>query len=207
MFYLGKIAVISCFCLVSLKAEASLENKVKGLIKRGETKVKTVKNKAEKKFYELEFKFRQAKADVEAIREYLDRDQNMAILSDEVTTGPVTVTQMQFNDSKKALIVKASDEVISSCEVNLDEAKCKTGASYFVVFGIKDKGPQIALGPIDGGASSINFSFTAPDKIGVYQIRFRVVEAKTEEEALFGWFNEAGNEPAANSTLALLIVR
>lgn len=152
----------------------------------------------------------QIKGDAKAIQEYLDHYQWKGVIEERTTSGVATLKHLKLNGHRKAVVCSPGETVACKVKAFLDPDKCSKVSLYHVVIGLKGIGPQTTICNYPGlaaGRSIEEFKLTAPRDVGVYEVRFRVVESLTESGALDSWVDVQGNEPDASTTIGAIIVK
>ncbi len=148
--------------------------------------------------------------DLNGIQDYLNHYHWKGVLEDAATSGPVTLKHLELNDHSRAVVVKAGEKIDAEVKCILDPEQCSIFGLYRIVVGIKGEGPQAVIANESGliaRKSRESFTLIAPDKPGLYQIRFRPVDAYFQSTALHAWKDEAGNEPDGTTTIGIIVVK
>lgn len=149
--------------------------------------------------------------DFNAIQDYLDHYHWKGIIEDKATSGPATLEHLELNEHSRAIVVQPGEKIEAEVKCSLDVEQCSIFGLYRIVVGIKGEGPQAVIGNEFGGLGAgktrEQFTLTAPDKPGMYQIRFRPVDAFFKETALNAWKDEEGNEPDGKTTIGIIFVK
>lgn len=146
----------------------------------------------------------------EAIQEYLDNYHWKGVIQDKATSGPATLKHLELNDHSRAVIVKPGEKIEAEVKCTFDTEQTSILSVYRIVVGLKGGEPQAVIGNESGltaGKSTEKFTLRAPEKAGIYQIRFRTVDAYTKSAALDAWKDGEGNEPDGTTTIGLIIVK
>lgn len=148
---------------------------------------------------------------IEDIQQYLQSHDFKGVIKDHVSSGPATVSAVTLNGHKRAIVVKPGERIEGKLKYKLDKDRCKDIQYHRILLGLKDVGPQttvgIGIGFLADKENEETFTLIAPEKPGVYQIRFRSVENYTETEALKHWKDEHGNEPSVKKTVGIVVVK
>lgn len=150
------------------------------------------------------------KGDYEAAQKYFDHYTWKGVIEDHTTSGVATLGPLKLNGHSKAVVVHPGEKVECEVQCSLDREKCSALSLYRIVVGLKGLGAQTTLCNYLGvvaGDSVEKFILTAPLDLGVYEVRFRVVESLTETEALNAWVDAQGNEPDRTTTIGVMIVK
>lgn len=145
-----------------------------------------------------------------AIQDYLDKYEWRGMVQDEVISDPATLKHLQLNGHSRAVVAKPGERIECLVECSLDPLKCSPLHLYRVVVGIKGEGAQTTIANEFGLAARETlerFDLIAPAKPGVYEVRFKVVEAAFERSAIDAWKDAKGREPDATKTIGVIIVK
>ncbi len=148
--------------------------------------------------------------DVSAIQDCLNNYQWKGLIQDKATSGPVTLKHLELNDHSRAIVVRPGEQIAAEVKCILDSNEVDPLGVYRVVIGIKGEGPQTTIGNEIGFAAKTSrekFTLNAPDKAGIYEVRFRCVDALFKSTGLEAWKDEGGNEPDATTTIGIIVVR
>ncbi len=148
--------------------------------------------------------------DFNAIQDYLDHYHWKGLIEDTATSGPATLRHLELNDNSRAIVVKPGEQIEAEVKCILDSKQCAKFDLYRIVVGIEGVGPQAVIGNelgLAAGTTREKFTLTAPNKPGMYQIRFRPVDAFFESTALHAWKDDQGNEPDGKTTIGIIIVK
>lgn len=147
---------------------------------------------------------------IEAIQDYLNHHTWGGIVSDPATSDVATLSDAKLNGHSHAVAVHPGDKISGTVKAVLNKDQCSSLAFYRVVLGFQGQGGQTTVCNYFGavaGESQESFTLTAPAEPGLYQIRFRVVKAFTEAEALNNWVDADNNEPDASTTIGIVYVK
>lgn len=148
--------------------------------------------------------------DIAAIQNYLDNYPWKGLIQDKASSGPATLKHLQLNGHPKVVAVKPGERIEGIVQCHLHRDKCDPWAHYRVVLGIKGVGPQTTIFNHFGflaGESLEKFVLIAPSQPGLYEIRFKHVEAILENTAFDAWKDENGNEPDGTTTIGIIYVK
>ena len=148
--------------------------------------------------------------DIEGIQRYLDHYHFRGIVEEKATSGPATLKHIKLNGHRRAVAVRPGERIEASVKCSYDSEACSALSYYRVVVGMKGLGPQTTTGNhlgVTAGESHEKFVLIAPSNPGLYQIRFRTVEALLESTAFQAWTDEKGNEPDGTTTIGLIFVK
>ncbi|MBI2743617.1 MAG: hypothetical protein HYX48_06845 [Chlamydiales bacterium] len=131
------------------------------------------------------------------------------LVEDEATSGVVTLSDLKLNGHSRVAIVKPGEEVQAEVQCSFDRAHCSKFSLYRIVIGIEGTGPLTSIYNsfcLLTERSHEKFVFKAPEKTGLYQLRFRVANTLYKKDALLTWTDKQGEEPGAGTTIGILIV-
>lgn len=148
---------------------------------------------------------------VDDIQQYLRNYDYKGVIKDYVVSGPATVHHLTLNGDNRAVVVRPGERIEGIIKYKIDKERCKDIKYHRLLIGYKNLGPQTTvaagLGYITDKENENRFTLVAPQKPGLYQIRFRSVENFTETEALKHWTDEDGNEPSIKKTIGIVVVK
>ncbi len=148
--------------------------------------------------------------DFAVLQEYLDHYNWKGLIEDKATSGPATLKHLELNEHSRVIVVKPGEKIKAEVKCLLDSEKCSAFGLYRIVVGINDVGPQAVVGHelgLAAGKTREKFTLTAPTEPGMYEIRFRPVEALLKTTALDAWTDEAGNQPDGKTTIGIIFVK
>jgi hypothetical protein len=197
-FAIAKTCLVALLSVTYLNAgeSQSIEDKVKDWIDHSS---ETLKNGVEK-----------LGDDFNAIQDYLNNYHWKGLIQDKATSGPVTLKHLELNEHSRAVIVKPGETIEAEVKCNLDAEKCSVFSVYRIVVGLKGEGPQAVIGNESGllpKKTIEKFTLTAPEKAGMYQIRFRSVDTLFKSTALKAWKDDNDNEPDGTTTIGIIFVK
>lgn len=200
----SKFQPVATVCLVMLLGLApsssgwagSIGDKVKGWIEEGSEAI-------QKGVDELG-------DDFASIQDYLDQYHWKGIIQDTAGSGSATLKQLKLNEHSRVIIVKPGEKIEAKAKCNVDADTSSAFSLYRIVVGLKGVGPQAVIGNELGfyaGKTREKFTLVAPEEPGMYQIRFRLVEAFSKTTALNAWTDAEGNEPDGLTTIGIIFVK
>jgi hypothetical protein len=148
--------------------------------------------------------------DFDAIQRYLENYHWKGVIQEKASSGAVTLEKIRLNGHSKAVVVKPGERIEGSVKCILDRNQCSALSFYRVVLGIKGEGAQESIGNELGlmaGPSEEKFALIAPQEPGIYQVRFRLVDAYFKGNAFDAWEDDEGNEPDGTTTIGLIFVK
>lgn len=132
----------------------------------------------------------------------------LGLLMDEVAYGPITVSNVRFNNGSRLAVVKPGEEVHGSLRYRVDSTNQSMFHRYHLAIGFKGVGAQDCVTHTYGiwdSKGKGDFTLNAPLQPGVYQVRIFYQEAPTCEEARSVW-NDSIGEPSSCATIGAIIV-
>jgi len=195
---IAKICLVALFGVTNLQAREShsIDDKVKDWINDGSEA--------------LQKGVDQLGDDCRAIQDYLNNYHWKGLIQDKAASGPATLKYLELNQHSRAVIVKPGEKIEAEVKCDYDTEKCSVFGIYRIVVGIKGEGPQTVIGNESGliaGKTIEKFTLIAPEKKGIYQVRFRSVDALFKTTALNAWEDENGNEPDGTTTIGIIVVK
>jgi hypothetical protein len=131
------------------------------------------------------------------------------IFETDATSGPVAVGHLKLNGHPKAIVVAPGQKIEAEAVYTFDPDKSTFFGHYEIVIGLKGEGPQVVIGSeglADGKTKEV-FTLVAPERTGIYQIRFRPAKIIFKSSAFDTWQDADGNEPDATTTIGLIVVK
>ncbi len=148
--------------------------------------------------------------DFNSIQDYLNNYHWKGLIQDKAASGPVTLKRLELNEHPRAVVVRPGEKIEAEVKCIFDSDKCSVFKVYRIVVGLKGEGGQAVIGNESGitaGKTIENFTLTAPEKPGMYQVRFRAVDAVFKTTAFNAWEDENGNEPDGTTTIGIIFVK
>ncbi len=148
--------------------------------------------------------------DASAIQDYFNHYHWKGVIEAKTTSGQATLSHLKMNGHSRAVVVKPGEPINGEVHCSFERDQCSSICFYRVVLGINGEGAQTTIGNTLGaiaGKSKEHFVLIAPEKPGLYQLRFRTVEKFTETEALKAWVDDHGDEPSATTTIGFIYVK
>lgn len=139
---------------------------------------------------------------------YLANYPWLGLLMDEVTYGPITVSNVRFNNGSRLAVVKPGEEVHGSLRYRVDSTNQTMFNRYHLAVGLKGIGAQDCVTHTYGiwdSKGKGDFTLNAPLQPGVYEVRIFYQDAPTCEEARSVW-NDAIGDPSSFATIGVIIV-
>lgn len=145
---------------------------------------------------------------VKPVAEYLPTFPWIGLIMNEVTYGPITVSNVHINHGDKLAVVKPGEVLHGSLRYRVNSSNQHLFHRYHLVVGIKNLGAQDCVTHTYGvwdSSGKGTFTLKAPLEPGVYEVRFLYQEAPTCEEARSVWNADMG-EPSSYATIGVIVV-
>ena len=131
---------------------------------------------------------------------------------EQSTFGPATVSDVTFNGSHMAAIVKPGERIEGHLKCTLDKDQLKNIKYHCLLIGFKGReqaetAVDIGRGIFINQESHENFTLIAPSEPGFYKVRFRSIDGYIEHDVLNKWKDEKGAAPNSATTIGLIYVR
>lgn len=127
--------------------------------------------------------------------------------SPTVTYGQVALLGFNLNNSGNKITVRPGEIIPATAMYLYYCPVCQIGSINQIIVGIAGEGAQACLynGSIEAQGAA-NFTLKAPQKPGMYQVRFRYAQAYSCQEAIKYWWN-VDHAPTAQATVAIITVQ
>jgi hypothetical protein len=142
------------------------------------------------------------------IHRYLEKAPWIGLIANELTFGPLTISRINIHDGEKFALVAPGEVLEGSLQYSINAKELSTLHRYHLVIGIDGEGAQDCVTHTIGICNSKgigNFKLTAPEKAGIYQVKFMFVEGLTCSRAQELW-NSGEKEPSSEATIGVIIV-
>lgn len=139
---------------------------------------------------------------------YLSQYPWLGLIMDELTYGPITISDVHLNKGCPLAIVKPGDIVHGDLRYRVDSTDQEAFHRYHLCVGLAGIGAQDCVTHTWGiwdSKGKGRFTLKAPLEPGVYEVRFVYHEAPTCEEARSIWNNAIG-EPSSFATIGAILV-
>ncbi len=157
----------------------------------------------------LQTALQQAGDKVEEIAKSLRDYDWKGTLQDTYYVGPAFVTGATFNGNQRATVVKPGEEIQCEISVNVNPDRAKDVKYQGLIFGFKDEAPQavVKMNMSKEMAYKEKFTLKAPKESGIYQVRFRPIDAESKADPLKQWIDSEGNQPGMKATIGIIVVK
>lgn len=146
---------------------------------------------------------------VENINRYASEDiPGMGLITDTVTFDGITISQFAFENDKKFTFVEPEESFSARMHYQIDASVLKTLHRHHLIIGLYDDGPQQCIlhsYGIKDSEGDVCVTLKAPEKKGVYQVRFCHAIGLTDDQAHKAWWE--GDGPSAKTIVGIVIVR
>ncbi len=144
-------------------------------------------------------------------QDYLDSYNWKHLLEKKPYSNAITITEIKFNGHPCGVVVKPGEKIEGKLRFELDRKECRDMRYHRIILGFKDLGAQTSIGAGLGFFAHKDgkekFELTAPKEPGLYQVRFRHVQAFSEDDALAKWVDSKKRQPYSRTTLGFVLVR
>ena len=142
------------------------------------------------------------------ISEYLQECPWLGLVTNEITYGPITVSNVNIHDGQKLAFAVPGETLKGALNYKVDSEYLDSLHLYHLVIGIKGEGAQDCITHNLGLWNSRghgHFTLKAPEKPGLYEVRFFFTEALTCSGARDTW-NSGDDKPSAAATIGIIVV-
>ena len=144
----------------------------------------------------------------EMIEEYVEDIPGIGLISDSINFNGITIRDFRFDNDKKYIFVKPEEEFSTHFKYAIDASQLETLHLHHFIIGLYKDGPQkcvlhtLGLINAEGDADIV---LKAPEKEGVYQVRFCHSEGLTYDEARKAW--EDGEGASSKTIVGIVVVK
>lgn len=143
-----------------------------------------------------------------SVTDYLKEFPWIGLISDEITYGPITISNVNISHSDKLVFANRGETLHGNLRYKLNSDKDKLNLHHLVI-GIEGEEAQDCVmhsfGLWDTKGKG-KFTLTAPSVPGVYEVRFLYDEGLSCSKAREAW-NSGSKDPSANATIGVIIVK
>nr|MDJ0596922.1 hypothetical protein [Pleurocapsa sp. MO_226.B13] len=128
-------------------------------------------------------------------------------IPNQATYGQVTLSEFTLNNKGNVVNATPGEKINVSANYIYDCPECQRGAINQIIVGIAGENSAQACiynGGIQGSSSN-QFTLTAPNEPGIYDIRFRYAQAYGCEQGALDWWRVDG-EPTAEANIGAIVV-
>jgi hypothetical protein len=140
--------------------------------------------------------------------EYLQECPWIGLIANQITYGPITISNVNIHDGDKLAFVAPGETLNGMLKYKVDAKDLTSLHLYHLVIGIKKEGAQDCITHNLGMWNSKghgHFTLKAPEKPGIYEVRFMFTEGLTCARARDAWNSDA-EKPSSAATIGIIIV-
>lgn len=140
--------------------------------------------------------------------EYLQECPWIGLVADQITLGPIKISHVSIHDGDKIAFVSPGEILTGKLKYEVNSKDLDSLHLYHLTVGIKDQGAQDCVTHNLGVWSSKgrgHFTLKAPEKRGIYEVRFLFTEGLTCARAYDAW-DSSHEKPSAAATIGIIIV-
>lgn len=132
----------------------------------------------------------------------------IGLVVDEIKFDGIKINNFHFENDKKFIFVKPEQKLYAHFNYEVDASKLKAMHLKHLIIGLHDDGPQkcvldtLGINDTNGKAK---ISLIAPEKPGVYQVRFSFSERLTKSQAMKDWWK--GEGPSAKTIVGIVVTK
>jgi hypothetical protein len=140
--------------------------------------------------------------------EYLQECPWIGLVAKQITYGPITISNVTIHEGDRLVFVSPGEMLHGFLKYEVESKDLDSLHLYHLVIGIKNEGAQDCithnLGIWDSKGTG-HFTLKAPDKPGIYEVRFLFTEGLSCACAREAW-NSGHEKPSAAATIGIIIV-
>lgn len=143
-----------------------------------------------------------------SLTEFIQECPWIGLVASEITYGPITISEVNIHDGDKLAVVAPGEILNGMLKYRVDSKDLQSLHLYHLVIGIKGQGPQDCITHNLGMWSSEGkgrFTLKAPEKPGIYEVRFLLTQALLCSNARDAWDSDQGI-PSSAATIGIIIV-
>lgn len=140
--------------------------------------------------------------------EYLEDCPWLGLIADQITLGPIKISDVSIHDGNKLACVSPGETIKGKLKYEVNSTDLESFHLYHLTVGIKNEGAQDCITHNLGMWNSKgrgHFTLKAPEKRGVYEVRFLLTEGLTCANARDAW-NSNKEKPTSAATIGIIIV-
>lgn len=130
----------------------------------------------------------------------------IGLIAKEVSYGPITISNLNIADAGKLAFCEPGEKIEGSLKYKIDAKKLDSWNVHHIIVGLRGQDAQSCITHSIGvwdKKGKANFSFTAPQEKGIYEVCFDYQEAALCCNAIDEWHN---HPPAHKATIGILVV-
>lgn len=142
------------------------------------------------------------------LSEYLQECPWIGLIANQITYGPITVSNVNIHDGGKLAFVSPGETLNGWLKYKVESKNLDSLHLHHLVIGIKNEGAQDCITHSLGiwnSKGTGHFTLKAPEKPGIYEVRFLFTEALSCACARAAW-NSGHERPSAAATIGIIIV-
>lgn len=140
--------------------------------------------------------------------EYLEECPWIGLVADQITLGPIKISKVSIHEGDKLAFVSPGEDLKGRLKYEIESKDLDLLHLYHLTVGIKNQGAQDCvthnLG-VWGSKGRGHFTLKAPEKPGVYEVRFLLTDGLTCERARDAW-NSSIEKPSSAATIGIIVV-
>lgn len=144
----------------------------------------------------------------ESIDKYAKEIPGIGLISDCIEFDGIKISNFYFENDKKFIFTTPGKKIMARLHCDIDADALKTLQRHHLIIGLYDDGPQDCILHVYGVKNKhedLCVTIKAPDKPGVYQIRFCHAIGLTDEQAHKAWWR--GDGPSAKTIAGIVVVK
>ena len=142
------------------------------------------------------------------LSEYMKECPWIGLVANQIKLGPITISNVSIHDGDKLAFVQPGETLNGMLKYKVDAKHLDSLHLYHLIIGVKNHGAQDcvthSLG-IKNSKGQGRFTLKAPEKPGVYEVRFLLSEGLTCARAREVW-NSGEDKPSSAATIGIIIV-
>ena len=152
--------------------------------------------------------FADVSPDKKSWSEYLEECPWIGLVADQITLGPIKISKVSIHDGDKLVFASPEETLNGKLKYEVDAKDLDSLHLYHLTVGIKNQGAQDCVTHNFGVWDSKGrgrFTLKAPEKPGIYEVRFLFTEGLTCARARDAW-NSKDEKPSSAATIGIIIV-
>lgn len=144
----------------------------------------------------------------DSIDKYADEIPGIGLIADSIKFDGITISHFRFENDKKYVISNPGETIPAYMHYAIDASALKTLHRHHLIIGLYDDGPQECIlhsYGIKDSEGDVSVNLIAPEKKGVYQVRFCHSIGLTDEQAQKAWWR--GKGPSAKTIVGIVVVK
>jgi hypothetical protein len=144
----------------------------------------------------------------ENIDKYAEDIPGIGLILNTIKFDGITISNFYFENNKKFIFVEPNQDFSACMHYSIDASALKTLKRHHLIIGLYDAGPQQCIlhaYGIKDSEGEVCATLKAPEKKGVYQVRFCHSIGLTDDEAQKAWWR--GEGPSAKTIVGIVVVK